>query len=89
MITTRMNNPFAIGDLVHIPQGTTLYRTIDNNNTFIYKVPLPIKIVDKPTAGLVINKSIYDFYVVSIANVEYLIKSDEINYTSEKYIHAY
>lgn len=89
MIITRMNNPFAIGDLVHIPQGTTLYRTLDSNNRFAYKVPLPIKIIDKPTVGLIINKSIYDFYTVSIGNIEYLIKSDEINYTSEKYIHAY
>jgi len=88
---TLMDNPFAIGDLVHIPQGTTLYKIINPNNsiTMIYDRPIPVKISDKPTVGLIINKSIYDFYIVDVGNKEYMIKSDQMNYVEKGYNNAY
>jgi len=73
-----MDNPFAVGDLVHIPQGTTLYKLINSETRFIFEKPIPTKIADKPLTGYIINKSIYDFYIVGIGDKEYMIKSDEI-----------
>lgn len=84
-----MDNPFAIGDLVHIPQGTTLYRTISIDKRIIHDRPMPIKITDKPTVGLVINKSIYDYYIIGIGTKEYMIKSEQINYIKEDSANAY
>lgn len=84
-----MDNPFAVGDLVHIPQGTTLYRIIDKNKNFIYTNPQPIKVIDIPKIGYIIDKSVYDFYIVGIENAEYMIKSYEMNLTSEKLKYAY
>lgn len=66
-----------IGDLVHLPQGTTLYKIINNSKRFIYDKPMPIKMIDSPEVALVIQKSIYDFYVVNIKEQEFLIKSEE------------
>lgn len=74
---TIMDNIFYIGDLVHLPQGTTLYRLINNDKKFIYDRPMPIRLVDKPTVALILKKSIYDFYVVSIKNDEFMIRSEE------------
>ena len=89
MTLLTMDNPFSVGDLVHLPQGTILYRLIDFNAKKINDVPMPIKIIDRPTVGLIINKSIYDFYMVSIGNQEYLIKAEQMNYKSENSNYAY
>jgi hypothetical protein len=78
MIAAIMDNPFAIGDLVHIPQGTTLYKLLNTQTKFLFDRPMPIKTADKPLAGYIINKSIYDFYIVGVGDREYMIKSDEI-----------
>lgn len=72
-----MDNIFHIGDLVHLPQGTTLYRLINTDRRFIYDKPMPIRLIDRPTVGLILKKSIYDYYVVEIKNEEYMIKSEE------------
>ena len=84
-----IDNPFAIGDLVHIPQGTTLYRTVNTEKNMVFDRPMPIKLIDEPTVGLIINKSIYDFYVVSIGNREYMVKTEQINYVKEGSNNAY
>jgi len=72
-----MDNIFNIGDLVHLPQGTTLYRLINSDKRFVYDRPMPAKLVDRPIVALILKKSIYDFYVVSIKNEEYMVKSEE------------
>lgn len=75
-----MNNPFAIGDIVHLPQGTTLYKILNNDKRFLYDRPMPSKIVERPSIGLIIKKVINDFYMVSIENQEYLIKMQDAYY---------
>ena len=89
MALIAMDNPFAIGDLVHLPQGTILYRILDTNKKMLHDIPMPIKMTDKPTVGLIINKSIYDFYKVSVGNKEYLIKAEQMNYQNENNKYAY
>jgi hypothetical protein len=85
----QLNNAFAIGDLVQIPQGTILYKSVDSIKKIILDNPTPINIIDKPTIGLVINKSIQDFYIVSIGDKEYLIKSEQMNFALERNKNAY
>jgi hypothetical protein len=84
-----IDNPFAIGDLVHVAQGTTLYKILDLNKPMIYEKPMPIKITDIPSIGYIINKSIYDFYLVGIGSREYMIKSEELEYYNKDTSNVY
>ena len=68
-----MDNPFAVGDLVHIPKGVLLYESMDENH-----YPIPEKALEKPSVGLVIKKADRDFYKVSIGLNEYLIRKEEM-----------
>ena len=83
MLTAIMDNPFAVGDLVHIAQGTTLYKVYNNDKKLIYDKPMPVKILDKPTTGYIINKYIDDYYLVGVGNKEYLIRTEEIRFLNE------
>lgn len=72
MISSQMNNPFMIGDLVHIPKGVVLYSTENA------KPPSPQKVNDKPVVALIINKYVTDFYNVSIGQEEYVVKKEDM-----------
>ena len=84
MISSQMDNPFAIGDLVHVSQGVVLYGQtefgqLSNTNPFA-----PKKINDKPTVGLITQKSIHEFYTVSIGNEQYYVRKEDIALVSRK-----
>jgi hypothetical protein len=71
-----MDNPFAIGDLVHIPSGVILYKPI--LPAISRSGPFPAKASEKPTVGLVLNKDIMEYYKVSIGQEEYLLKKEDM-----------
>ena len=78
MISSQMDNPFAIGDLVHIPQGVVLYDPISSN-----KPQKPMKINDRPIVGLVMSKLLHH-YTIMIGEEEYLISKEDITLVSRK-----
>lgn len=78
MTNSQMDNPFAIGDLVHIPTGVVLY---DSNSAD--KPARPQKINDKPIVGLVLNKLI-QYYTIIIGQDEYLVLKEDITLVSRK-----
>lgn len=80
MINSQMDNPFAIGDLVHIPQGVVLYDTISTN-----KPAKPMKINDRPIVGLVMNKFVHH-YTIMIGEEEFLVSKEDITLVSRKAI---
>jgi len=84
-----MNNKFMPGDLIHLPQGTVLYNKIRINTISEYPNAIPIKLLDKPTIGLVIEKDIKDFYLVNTMGNEYLIMEQGVNVYNEELKHVY
>jgi hypothetical protein len=80
-----MDNPFAIGDLVHISQGVILYdlsgySLMTTTNDFF----APKKVNDKPTVGLITNNPEREFYNVSIGNEQYYVRKEDIALVSRK-----
>lgn len=78
MINSQMDNPFTIGDLVHIPQGVVLYDPISAD-----KPSKPMKINDRPIVGLVMSKYLHH-YTIMIGEEEYLISKEDITLVSRK-----
>lgn len=84
MINSQMDNPFMIGDLVHIPKGVVLYRNFKKQTDALYPNPSPAKINDKATVALVIKKVIPQFYNVSIGEEEYIVMKEDITLITRK-----
>ena len=79
MVISQMDNPFAIGDLVHIPSGVVLYSPIDLSIIKERKVAArAIKALEKPSVGLVLNRDLTDYYRVSIGQDEFLLKKEDM-----------
>jgi hypothetical protein len=74
-----MDNPFAVGDLVHIPKGVLLYESFDQNHYAI-----PDKALERASVGLILQKSYNDFYIVSIGIREYLIRKEDMCIVTRK-----
>jgi phage terminase large subunit-like protein len=72
-----MDNPFAIGDLVHIPKGVMLYEAAAD-------YAIPEKAVSDVAVGLIMRKQLGDFYSVSIGQNEYLIKKEDMTLITTK-----
>lgn len=83
MINSQMDNPFSVGDLVHIPKGVLLYDDRGGNQTQSY-FPLPEKAIEKPSVGLILNKPFPEFYRVSIGPEEYLIRKEDMMLVTRK-----
>lgn len=84
------NNLFSAGDLLHMPQGTVLYHKIKRHFFGSGTAnAIPIKVVEKPTIALVMEKDINDFYLVSIKDQEYLIKGYDVSLVNEELERAY
>ena len=79
-----MDNPFSVGDLVHIPKGVILYDDNDGRETRTF--PMPERAIDKPAVGLIINKPFPEWYRVSIGETEYLIRKEDMTLVSGKVI---
>lgn len=77
MINSQMDNPFMIGDLVHIPQGIMLYGTVS-------PISGPAKVTDKPFVGLVMKMYNAYFYKVGIGTEEYYIRKEDISLITRK-----
>ena len=85
MISSQMDNPFAIGDLVHISQGVVLYGNSDNFKLGISSSPFsPRKVNDKPTVGLVMEHSMYEFYNIAVGQERYYIRKEDMALVSRK-----
>lgn len=83
MINSQMANPFAVGDLVHIPQGVVLYFIDDSR---VSSVVSPKKVNGKSTVALVLNKKYGEYYNISIGNEEFLVKKEDMALVSRKAI---
>jgi hypothetical protein len=79
MVISQMDNPFAIGDLVHIPSGVVLYSPIKldiiKERKYAAKA---VKALEKPSVGLVLNRDFSDYYKVSIGQDEFLLKKEDM-----------
>ncbi len=75
MIISQMDNPFAIGDLVHIPSGVVLYTPI---NIIKEKQARPVKALEKPSVGLILNRDFSEYYRVSIGRDEFLLRKEDM-----------
>lgn len=84
-----INNKFMPGDLVHLPQGTVLYNKIRQTVNEAYPNTIRIKLLEKPTIGLVIEKDIEDFYLINTMGNEYLIMGQQVNVYNEELKHVY
>ena len=85
MISSQMDNPFAIGDLVHISQGVVLYGNSDNFYLGMSNSPLiPTKVNDKPTVGLVMENSIHEFYNIAVGQERYYVRKEDMALVSRK-----
>lgn len=74
-----MDNPFMIGDLVHIPKGVILYA-----GEKIHSPPSPSKVNDKPRVGLVLKRIIPEFYTISVGEEEYVIRKEDLSLITRK-----
>lgn len=74
MITSQMNNPFAVGDLVHIPQGVCLFNSD-------YKLSI---VTDKPVVALIVADNRLPYYTILLGDIEYLIEKQEMALLSRK-----
>ena len=84
MISSQMDNPFAIGDLVHISQGVVLYGQPDFGHLSKSNPFAPKKVNDRPTVGLITEKSALEFYTVSIGKEQYYVRKEDIALVSRK-----
>lgn len=75
MVISQMDNPFAVGDLVHIPSGVVLYTPI---NVIKEKTARPVKALEKPSVGLILNRDFSEYYKVSIGLEEYLLRKEDM-----------
>jgi hypothetical protein len=74
-----MDNPFAIGDLVHIPSGVVLYGTSKH-----YMQPTPLKVIERPAVALVMDKFASEYYSISIGEEQWLVRKEAITLVSRK-----
>lgn len=79
MVSNQMDNPYAVGDLVHLPSGVVLYGTSKN-----YVQPMPVKVIERPAVALVMNKFASEYYSVSIGEDEFLVRKEAISLVSRK-----
>lgn len=79
MINSQMDNPFMIGDLVHIPKGVVFY--IKQN---LYTEPIPSVVNNKVSVGLVMKKDATGLYRISVGPTEYLIKKEDVSLITRK-----
>lgn len=82
MISSQMNNPFMIGDLVHIPKGVVLYYHMKDE--YRKSSPSPAKVNDKARVALVLKKIVSEFYSVSIGEEEYVVMKDDMSLVTRK-----
>ena len=80
MVISQMDNPFAIGDLVHIPSGVVLYSPISLDVIKEHKkyAAKAVKALEKASVGLVLNRDFSDYYKVSIGLDEFLLKKEDM-----------
>jgi hypothetical protein len=67
-----MDNPFAVGDLVHIPAGVFLNKLYANNVTML------AKITSKPTIGIILSRTVGLSYEVFVIGDKYLINKEDM-----------
>lgn len=79
MINSQMDNPFMIGDLVHIPTGVVFYV-----QTNVYTEPIPSLVNNKASVGLIIKKDTTGLYRISVGLSEYLIKKEDVSLITRK-----
>lgn len=75
MINSQMDNPFMIGDLVHIPKGVVYYALSSSRRDEV----TPLKVNDKPSVGLILKKEYTSLYKIAVGEKEYLIKKEDIS----------
>ena len=79
MINSQMDNPFMIGDLVHIPKGIIFYRA-----TYVPQSPIIDMVCDQACIGLVARKYLSDFYYVFVGEKEFLVSKEDITLITRK-----
>lgn len=79
MVNSQMDNPFKIGDLVHIPTGVVLYDMVNG-----WGGPAPAKVSERPSVGLIMKKDGTGLYRVAIGQVEYLITKEDMSLITRK-----